>query len=82
MRRYKRVLAVAFCCAFLSIKPASAFWPVFDFQEIVPIYSQVSSSINSLKSVKDQLKSLTEVLDAIGKEIGSVANFAKDIEPI
>ncbi|MBR5154637.1 MAG: hypothetical protein IKW58_02820 [Alphaproteobacteria bacterium] len=79
MRRVKRSLVVAFCCAFLFIKPAIAFWPVFDFTEIVPVYSQVSTSINSLKSIKDQLKQLTETLNAIGKTVGNVGSFVKDI---
>jgi ABC-type transporter Mla subunit MlaD len=63
----------------LFIKSAIAFWPVFDFTEIVPIYSQVSTSINSLKNIKDQLKQLTETLNAIGKTVGNVGSFVKDI---
>ena len=75
----KRIFIAMFCFGLMFNQPAKAFWPVFDFSEIVPVYSQVSTGINQLKSLKEQLKELEETFKALGKEVANIAAFAKDI---
>ncbi len=75
----KRTLVVSLCFCLLITKPAKAFWPVFDFTEIVPIYSQVSTGINQLKNLKEQLKELEETLKSVGKEVNNLSAFGKSL---
>ena len=80
MGKFKRLVAVLFCCATLiHSQPAKAFWPVFDFIDTVPIFSQISTVIGSLKNLKEQLVQLKENLKALGDQINSIAAFAKEI---
>lgn len=80
MGKFKRLVAVLFCCATLiHSQPAKAFWPVFDFIDTVPIFSQISTVIDSLKNLKEQLVQLKENLKALGDQISSIAAFAKEI---
>ena len=56
MGKCKRHTAIILCCAsFLINKPAYAFWPVLDFGEIIPIVSNVTTSLDSLSQTKSQL---------------------------
>jgi len=75
----KSLIAVLFCCALIVGKPAKAFWPVFDFTEIAPVYSQVSTTLESLKNLKGQLIELKDNLSALGNTINGLGAFAKDI---
>ena len=75
----KRTVVVLVCFCLLTAKPVKAFWPVFDFTEIAPVYSQVSTSINQLKELKEQLKELEATLKSIGKEVNNIAAFGKDL---
>ena len=80
MGKFKRLVAVLFCCATLiHSQPAKAFWPVFDFIDTVPIFSQISTVVDSLKNLKEQLVQLKENLKALGDQINSIAAFAKEI---
>ena len=79
MRRFNRLCAVVVCCAMLFSMPAKAFWPVFDFTEIAPVISQVSTGIERVRNLKDQLLEMKNNLKAIGDKIKSFAQFAKDI---
>ena len=79
MMKSKSLIAVLFCCALFVCKPAKAFWPIFDFTEIAPIYSQISTGFESLKNLKDQLIELKDNLSAFGNSISGIATFAKDI---
>ena len=79
MMKSKSLIAVLFCCALIMGKPAKAFWPVFDFTEIAPVYSQVSTTLESLKNLKSQLMELKDNLSALGNTINGLGAFAKDI---
>ena len=79
MMKSKSLIAVLFCCALIMGKPAKAFWPVFDFTEIAPVYSQVSTTLESLKNLKRQLIELKDNLSALGNTINGLGAFAKDI---
>ena len=79
MMKSKSLIAVLFCCALIVGKPAKAFWPVFDFTEIAPVYSQVSTTLESLKNLKRQLIELKDNLSALGNTINGLGAFAKDI---
>ena len=79
MMKSKSLIAVLFCCALIVGKPAKAFWPVFDFTEIAPVYSQVSTTLESLKNLKGQLIELKDNLSALGNTINGLGAFAKDI---
>ena len=58
--------------------PARAI-PVFDFTEAVPVFSQISTGMEQVKNLKDQLTEMKNNLKAIGDKIKNVAAFAKDI---
>ena len=75
---FKRIV-VSLCFCLLFMKPAKAFWPVFDFTEIIPVYSQVSTGVDQLKNLKEQIKELEETLKSIGKGVNNLSSFAKDI---
>ena len=71
---------IALClCMWLSTGTAHAFWPVFDFQEIIPISKDVKTGMDTISDLKRQIKEMNQTLNAIGKETGTLANFAKNI---
>ena len=79
MMKSKSLIAVLFCCALLVCKPVKAFWPIFDFTEIAPVYSQISTGVEALKNLKEQLVELKNNLSALGESIKGLGEFAKDI---
>lgn len=78
MRRSKRSAAVLLCGISLLVKPAYAFWPVFDFTEIVPILQQVKTGKDSVDTIRNSLNSMNETKKAIGG-IGSLASFSPNL---
>ncbi len=76
----KQSIAMAFCGIMLLVKPASAFWPVFDFMEIIPVTSQVSTAAEAFVQVKSQLMQLSETLKALAAKGGTIAQFSKKIK--
>ena len=79
MMKSKSLIAVLFCCALFVCKPAKAFWPTFDFVEFPGIVSQVSTSVEAFKNLKEQITELKNNLSAIGDKINGIAAFTKDI---
>lgn len=80
MGKCKRHTAIILCCAsFLINKPAYAFWPVLDFGEIIPIVSNVTTSLDSLSQTKSQLTELKNSLKAIGDSIDTISQFSQDL---
>lgn len=80
MGKSKRHTAIILCCAsFLINKPAYAFWPVLDFGEIIPIVSNVTTSLDSLSQTKSQLTELKNSLKAIGDSIDTISQFSQDL---
>lgn len=80
MGKSKRHIAIVLCCAsFLINKPAYAFWPVLDFGEIIPIVSNVTTSLDSLSQTKSQLTELKNSLKAIGDSIDTISQFSQDL---
>ncbi len=78
MRRSKRSAVVFLCGISLLIKPAYAFWPVFDFTEIVPILQQIQAGKKSIDSIRSSLASMDETKKAIGG-VGSLGSFSDDL---
>ncbi len=76
----KRHIAILFCCTSLfPVKQVQAFWPVLDFGEIVPIVSNVTTSLNSLSQAKEQLAQLEDSIKAIGESIDTINQFSQDL---
>ncbi len=78
MRKSKRSAAVLLCGISLLIKPAYAFWPVFDFTEIVPVLQQVSAGKDTVDTIRKSLTSMNETKKAIGG-IGSIGSFSENL---
>ncbi len=78
MKISKYLLIISFI-SMLS-KPTQAFWPVLDFGEIIPIVSNVTTSIDSMNQVKDQLTQLKNTLSSIGENIKTIAAFSQDLK--
>ena len=80
MCEYKRPIAILCCCAsLLPVKQAHAFWPVLDFGEIIPIVSNVTTTLDSLSQAKEQLKQLEDAIRAIGESIDTINQFSQDL---
>lgn len=80
MCEYKRPIAILCCCAsLLPAKQAHAFWPVLDFGEIIPIVSNVTTTLDSLSQAKEQLKQLEDAIRAIGESIDTINQFSQDL---
>lgn len=75
-RHYNAVLCVS---VLLFANAAYAQWPVFDFQEIIPIGKDVKTGVDTVKDLKSQLGEMDKTLNAIGKESKTFASFSQDI---
>lgn len=81
MRKYKHYhIIVLFGGILLFAETAYAFWPVFDFTEIIPIGKDVKSGIDTVKELKNQLNMKDGTLNAIGRETNSFAMFGKGVK--
>ncbi len=79
MKKSKRSAAVLLCGISLLIKPAYAFWPVFDFTEIVPVFQELKTAKDTIDNAQNSLTQLNETKKAIGG-IGSVASFSPQLD--
>lgn len=79
MKRSKQSSAVLCLGVLLSVNAAYAQWPVFDFQEIVPISKDVKTGVDTIKDLKEQIGEMNKTLNAIGKEAKTVASFSQNI---
>lgn len=82
MKLSKQHYAIFICSISLLAKPAWAFWPVFDFSEIIPIGSEVKTGLEALEQAKSQMEKLDEGLKGIGSTINTVAAFSQDLSKI
>lgn len=82
MEKSKHYNAVLCFAVLLFANTAYAQWPVFDFQEIIPIGKDVKTGVDTLKDLKTQLTEINNTLNAIGKEVGTIAGFAESISAI
>ena len=81
MGECKRQIAILCCCFSLFLnKPAYAFWPVFDFGEIIPIVQNVTTTVDSLSAAKEQLAQLEGALKAIGESIDTINQFSQELQ--
>ena len=81
MGKCKRQIAILCCCFSLFLnKPAYAFWPVFDFGEIIPIVQNVTTTVDSLSAAKEQLAQLEGALKAIGESIDTINQFSQELQ--
>lgn len=72
--------SVALCLGvLLSAGTADAFFPVFDFQEIVPVSKDVKTGADTITDLKKQISEMNQTLNAIGKETNTIANFSQNI---
>lgn len=79
MKKSKQSSAVLCLGVLLSVNAAYAQWPVFDFQEIVPISKDVKTGVDTIKDLKEQIGEMNKTLNAIGKEAKTVASFSQNI---
>lgn len=79
MRKCKRLAAVLLCGTSLLVNPAYAFWPVFDFTEIVPILEQIKTTKESLDESQETISNVNKTREAIGG-VGNVNGYMEDIE--
>lgn len=82
MKLNKRHYAIFICGVSLLAKPVWAFWPVFDFTEIIPVNSEVTTTLDSLRQAKSQMKQLNEGLSAIGPSVKTIASYGQDFSTI
>lgn len=66
MTKTKQGLAVVLCGLWILCKPAYALYPVFDFGEVIPVSSEVTTMAESLKNAKKQLMDIIDTKNAIG----------------
>lgn len=78
MKKSKRSAAVLLCGMCLLVKPAYAFWPVFDFSEIVPVFQQIKTAKDSITEAQASLTMLNETKKSIGG-VGSIASFSESL---
>ncbi len=79
MKMSKNGIAVLCLGALLFANAAYAQWPVFDFTEIVPIGKDVKTGVDTVSDLKEQMAEMDKTLNAIGKEVNTVAVFSQDI---
>lgn len=77
MRKYKHYILMLFGGMLMLPQTTYAFWPVFDFTEIVPIYEDITDGLTTINDLKSQLNIKNLTLDAIGKEMNSFASFGE-----
>ena len=82
MKLNKRHYAIFICCISLWAKPAWSLWPVFDFQEISPIISNIRTGLDSLNQAKSQMKELNNTLGSIGNTILTIAAYGQDLSKL
>lgn len=74
--------AAACLCVLLSVRPACAFWPVFDMGEIIQSVPQVKTGLETLANAKKQLSELKNGLSSIGINPQTIASFTPDLSKI
>lgn len=82
MKLNKRHYIIFICCISLWAKPAWSLWPVFDFQEISPITSNIRTGLDSLNQAKSQMKELGNTLGSIGNTILTIAAYGQDLSKL
>ncbi|MBO5038181.1 MAG: hypothetical protein J6C85_01815 [Alphaproteobacteria bacterium] len=82
MKLNKRHYAIVICGVSLLAKPALALWPVFDFTEIIPVNSEISTVLDGLRQAKSQKDQLNQGLAAIGSSAKTIASYGQDFSTI
>jgi hypothetical protein len=54
-------------------------WPVLDFNEVVPLAKEVSTTVKSLKDLNQQLQEIEQETKAIGDGISTISSFMPDL---
>lgn len=72
------ILALVLLFGATFSRPADAFlpWPTVDVAQISPFVNNVKNNINQVISTKAQIDNMTNTIQAVGDQVGSIAKYA------